>query len=268
MRWADFGPTPGSTRRASISCSSSADDTSERQLHPGRQRQAGGGRAHLLLRGRVDLVDRVVEGRGDQVLGHLRVGEHARVDAHAAAFHAPAQGDVHHAAPGVAGDLEVGEFFLGALHLFLHLLRLLHELGDVSAHLLHLLSCGGQSSWGRIESGTTVAPWRCISRRTPGSARKPASAASWRASRSRSLRWWRVSPPAGATSSNFTCTLPPSAGANAASSARTDFLSSASSGGSASRSTPSAWPTNTACAASCRAGPARSESRTSAIQPS
>src|SRR5690606_41150297 len=71
---------PICTRRASISCSSSADDTSERQLHPGRQRQAGGGRAYLLLRGRVDLVDRVVEGRGDQVLGHLRVrSEESRV---------------------------------------------------------------------------------------------------------------------------------------------------------------------------------------------
>src|SRR3546814_18117866 len=74
MRCADFGPTPGSTRNASISCSSS-EATSERQFHPGRQRQAGGGGAELFLRQRVGLVHRIVEGGRHQVLGHFRIGQ-------------------------------------------------------------------------------------------------------------------------------------------------------------------------------------------------
>ena len=53
---------------------------------------------------------------------------------------------------------------------------------------------GQASSKGRMESGTTLAPWRCIRRCTSGSPRKAASAATWRASRSRAVRWCSVSP--------------------------------------------------------------------------
>src|SRR5690606_13187039 len=112
-------------------------------------------------------------------------------------------------AAGIAGDFQARQFLLGALHLFLHLLCLLHQLGNVSAHFV------AYSSWGRMVSGTRVAPYRWISCCTPGSAMNAASAASWRASRLRSLRSCRVSPAASATVSNCSCGVMPSPGASA-----------------------------------------------------
>src|SRR5690606_21881807 len=106
-------------------------------------------------------------------------------------------GHADHAAAGAAGDFQLRELFLRALHVLLHLLCLLHQLGNVSAH--QRASLWGVSSWGRMESGTSVAPWRRISCCTPGSARNAASAASWRASRARSVRSRRVSAPESAT---------------------------------------------------------------------
>src|SRR5690606_33502678 len=85
------------------------------------------------------------------------------------------------------------------LHALLHLLGLLHQLGNVSTHWGSPLGMGVQlSSKGRIESGTTLAPGRDSSRWTSGSARNALSASRWRASRLRSLRWCRVSAFAGA----------------------------------------------------------------------
>src|SRR3546814_10784249 len=81
-----------------------------------------------------DVCSSDLEGGGDQVLGHFRVGQHARVDAHLAALHPAGERHRDHAAAGVAGDFDVGELFLPALHVFLHLLRLLHQLADVSTH--------------------------------------------------------------------------------------------------------------------------------------
>src|SRR3546814_10039316 len=46
----------------------------------------------------------------------------------------------------VAGDFEVGELFLHAPHVFLHLLRLLHQLGDVSTHGVLSSRRGGGSN--------------------------------------------------------------------------------------------------------------------------
>ncbi len=60
---------------------------------------------------------------------------------HFAAFHPPGEGHADHAAAGTTGDFEIREFFLGALHVLLHLLRLLHQLGDISAHIGVLLLC-------------------------------------------------------------------------------------------------------------------------------
>src|SRR6476619_4244116 len=239
MRCAVFCPTPGRMRSASMSCSSNEDgmivrSPSERQLHSRRHRQACRRRAHFFLRYGVDLCNCVVEGSEDEVLGHFRIRQRSRIDAHLAAFHPPAQGDVDHAA-GTAGDFHAGELLLRTLHVFLHLLRLLHQLGNVSAHVG--LS---YSSKGRMESGTSVAPCRGISCCTPGSAMKEASAATWRASRSRAPRWCRVSP-VPAAASNRTCGTAPSAEANDSASAftRLGILRCSSAAGSDSRNRPS-----------------------------
>ena len=63
-------------------------------------------------------------------------GQRGRIDAHLAALHATGQGHADHAAAGVAGHFDLGQFFLRALHVFLHSLRLLHQLGDVSTHVV------------------------------------------------------------------------------------------------------------------------------------
>src|SRR3546814_49037 len=70
----------------------------------------------------------------------------ARVDAHLSALHAAGERHRDHAAAGVAVDFEVGELFLHALHVFLHLLRLLHQLGDVSTHGVLSSRRGGGSN--------------------------------------------------------------------------------------------------------------------------
>src|SRR5690606_6281435 len=160
---------------------------------------------------------------------------------HLAALHASGEGDLDHAAAGAAGDFKVGQFFLGALHALLHLLGLLHQLGDVSTHRVHLGGMGIQlSSKGRMESGTTLAPGRDISRCTSGSARKVLSASRWRASRLRASRSCRVSPSGGAAAENRIVGAAPKCGASALASCltRNGAFRWSSEGGSASSSTP------------------------------
>src|SRR5690242_8430071 len=130
---------------------------SEWEFETWRQIHAGADAAELLLAGFGNLVDGVVDGSRNHVLGHLRiVGDQLAIDPHAAHFMAAGHGDLHHAAAGAAGHFEFGDFFLRALQVFLHALRLLHQLSQLSFH-----AC---LPAGRMLSGMIWAPsWRCMS---------------------------------------------------------------------------------------------------------
>src|SRR5688572_25212948 len=139
IRWADFGPTPGSTRRASMGRASPGEyftaAPSERELHARRELHAAHGAGHVLLHGFADAPRRVVAGRGHEVLEHLAVGARdRRVELDAPHFVAPVHDDLHHAAAGLAGDLERAELLLRLLHVFLQLLRLAHQLPEIRLH--------------------------------------------------------------------------------------------------------------------------------------
>ena len=87
MRCADFGPTPGRQRSASISAASDGGYASIQRSQNGSFMPGGSCMppvtlCHLLLRGASTLLHGVVDGGGDQVFEHvLVVAEHARVDA-------------------------------------------------------------------------------------------------------------------------------------------------------------------------------------------
>src|SRR5207342_3585726 len=111
---------------------------------------------------------------------------HGRVDAHTTCLEFSGDRDADHAATGRAGDFELGQFFLRALEVVLHALRLLHHLGDIATHIQFSLR-------GRMESGTSTAPCS-INLLTIGSARKASSASDCFSLRWRSMRACKVSP--------------------------------------------------------------------------
>ncbi len=142
MRCADFGPTPGRQRRASISWSSSGSELmaaghawgQNGSLSPG-----GSGMPAVISDMRscmVDghAVDRVVDRRGYDVLEHFAVAQQGRVDFDAPHGVLAGHGDLDQAAGGLAGDGQLGQFLLGFLHFLLHFLGLLHEAGEITFH--------------------------------------------------------------------------------------------------------------------------------------
>src|SRR5512139_2388691 len=177
MRAADLGPTPGSTRSALIRFSSAAGCMgSERQLHPRRNRQAGGHAAHLFLHRGFDLAHRVVHRSGDQVLQHFLVVAHqARVDGDAAHVVLAGHHHLDHAGAAGALDLDFGELGLHLGHVLLHLLDLLHHVAD--AALDHVDSPNGCM----VEASIWPPNWSTSSR-TNGSDSIAATAPAWRAS--------------------------------------------------------------------------------------
>src|SRR5258706_851170 len=140
MRCAERGPTPGSTRSASMRRSSPAGlpttslFISERQFQSGRQSHPGGKRTHFFLHHSFRFLRRVVERGDEEVFEHLAVGGQRRVDAHAAHFMLAGQGHFHHAGTRLAFHFQAAELFLQAAHVLLHHLRLLHHLADIAFH--------------------------------------------------------------------------------------------------------------------------------------
>src|ERR1044071_2264187 len=138
IRCADLTPTPGSRRSASIRPSSAGSAANrrnglERQLHPRRQRHAGGELAHLLLTDLLGLADAVVERRGDEILEHvLVVAEQARVDRDALDVVLARHRHLDEAGARLAFDLDRGELVLRLLQVLLHRLRLLHQAGQLT----------------------------------------------------------------------------------------------------------------------------------------
>ncbi len=99
--------------------------TSERQLHPRRQVEAGGEAAHLLLHGRLDAAHGVVHRGGDEVLQHvLVVGQQRGIDADAAHVVLAGHDHLDQAGAGLALDLDGRQLLLRLLHVLLHLLGL------------------------------------------------------------------------------------------------------------------------------------------------
>src|SRR5271169_3319712 len=110
MRWALFGPTPGSARSASIRPASAGEcrirwrSRSERQLQACGQLQPAHDASHLRLRRRLDPAHRVVDRGADQILEHLAIPAHyRRLDLHALDLVAAIDGDLDHTAAGFTG---------------------------------------------------------------------------------------------------------------------------------------------------------------------
>src|SRR5712692_435967 len=133
MRCADFGPTPGRQRSASISSSSAVGDfilekSSERQLHPRRQAQTARQRSHLLLHRGLDLALGVVDRGRHQVFEHLLVvGKEGRIDVDPLDVVPAGHRHPDHARTRLTLDLDRGELLLELGHVFLHLLGLPHQ---------------------------------------------------------------------------------------------------------------------------------------------
>src|SRR5262245_56857170 len=130
IRWALFGPTPGS--RPSSSIRSWTGPSYISRLQPG-QPEAGepaGQRAHLVA-GELLRVGRGVPDRGDdqvgEGLGVLGV-DHLGVDGERLQFAGAGHGRGDRPAARAAGHLGVGQLFLGGQELLLHFLRLRHDL--------------------------------------------------------------------------------------------------------------------------------------------
>src|SRR5690606_15660388 len=187
-------PTPGSLRSAVVRASREAGPRtdidgrcSERHLESRGQRQPLGEAGHLLLGRLLGLAQPVVHRGDDEILEHVAVVlEQARVDLDAAHLVAAAHGHLHHARAGLALDVDLRELFLRPAHVLLHLLRLLHQAGQLTFH--HVLSPVWRVSSGRTEPGTMAPLKSSISVRTNGSASREACAVARRcSSRSRAM---------------------------------------------------------------------------------
>src|SRR5512143_658812 len=173
MRAADFGPTPGSTRRAVIRFSSAAGCTA---VSGPSDRQAGGHAAHLFLHRGLDLANGVVHRRGHQVFEHFLVVAHqAGIDGDAAHVVLAGHHHLDHAGAALPLDLDLGQLGLHLGHVFLHLLDLLHHVAD--AALDHVDSPNGCM----VEASIWPPNWSTSSR-TNGSDSIAATASAWRAS--------------------------------------------------------------------------------------
>src|SRR5690349_6644103 len=200
MRWADFGPTPGRRRSASISRVSRGEYAvkSQAQVQSRRQVEAAGRRAQLLGRQRLDLLHRVVDRGGHQVLEEFLVFlERRRVDLHAMRLVLAAQRDLDHAGAGFAGDFGLGQLVLQPPHVLLHLLRLAHQVAEAHLPAFHWFAPlplpPRAAGW--TEPARTVAPNFSLSARTAGSPSIACSAARWRsASRCSSSRAGDLAP--------------------------------------------------------------------------
>src|SRR5271155_2411638 len=113
MRWALFGPTPGSARSASIRPASAGEcrirwpNRSERQLQARRQLQPAHEAGHLRLRRHLNPAHRVVDRGTDQILEHLAIpADYRRFDLHALDLMAAIGGDLEHNAPTFTGHFE------------------------------------------------------------------------------------------------------------------------------------------------------------------
>src|SRR5712692_7359508 len=158
MRCADFGPTPGRQRSASISSSSAVGDfisekSSERQLHPRGQAQPAGQHGRLFLHRGLHLAPGVVDRGRHQVFEHLPVvGEQGRIDADPLDVVPAGHRHLNHARAGLTLDLDRGELLPELAHVFLHLLGLPHQPRKLFYHRRSLRHCAGL-----IEDSTMVA---------------------------------------------------------------------------------------------------------------
>src|SRR6056297_1564472 len=199
MRCAVLEPTPGRHLSACNSSSISGSFTApllrpgcgrSRQGESRRHQHAAGQAGHLFLADLLNPVDGIVERRCNQVLQHFHVVASAGIDVNSAHFVAAAQGDLDHAAAGLARDLQVGQFGLRLLEAFLHFLRLLHQLCDVAFHcslrvLGSLCESGSPRGLaGRTEPGTISASNFSCMRLTTGSSATAASASACALARS------------------------------------------------------------------------------------
>src|SRR5262245_33780345 len=125
------------------------------QLEPGRQGQAAGDAAHLLLHRLLDLAARVVGGGDDQVLDHALVGRHEQrgVDLDLARLVLAVDRDPDQAGTRGDDDLHALELRLQLLHLLLHRLALLHQAAAVLQLVDHQYSLSGTSSSAGYSSG-------------------------------------------------------------------------------------------------------------------
>src|SRR6185437_4920662 len=142
------------------------------------------------LRCRLGTAQRVVECGGDEILEHVAVlAEQRRIDRHALDVVAARHRDLDEPRARLALDLGARELLLRTLHVFLHLLRLLHQAGQLVLH--HGVSClvdgvdDGSPAAESIVSGRTVASNRATRSRTNGSLRKAASPSAFARARSR-----------------------------------------------------------------------------------
>src|SRR5574343_1284720 len=103
MRCADLGPTPGKQRKASISESSPDGFTdSERQLESGRQVQAGRKASHLFLADIFAATNRIIHGGSHEILQHLTVIHHRRLDADTTHFMCAGHDNLDHSSTSLA----------------------------------------------------------------------------------------------------------------------------------------------------------------------
>src|SRR3546814_1256258 len=160
----------------------------------------------------------------------------------------------------VAGDFEVGELFLHAPHVFLHLLRLLHQLGDVSTHGVLSSRRGGGSN--RAPASRRAATSAAAPAGRRGRCFRPRLSSRWR-----SLRACSVSAAACAASKRICGWVPNgTASADASCDTRNGALRWSSVAGSDRRRTPSDQATKPALAASSFTGPRRSSVATKSGQ--
>jgi hypothetical protein len=104
----------------------------------------------------------------DEVFKHVLVVAHqSRVDRHAAHVVLAGHRHLDHAGAGLPFDLGGRQLVLHTFHVFLHLLRLLHQAGELTLH--HLAGPVSLVSRGLIEAGSTDAPKCSINSRTKGS---------------------------------------------------------------------------------------------------
>src|SRR5690554_1070106 len=136
MRWALFWPTPGSTRKASISSRiRGLNAMSERHLEAGRHLQAGSHAGHAVLAVFLNLAHGIVDCSSDQVFQNLLVFfQQAVVNTYTAHIVTARHHYTDHTGTGFTGHFRIGQLFLHFLHFFLHHLGLLHQASHTAFH--------------------------------------------------------------------------------------------------------------------------------------
>ena len=133
MRCADFGPTPGRQRSASISASRPDGFTGlERQFEARGQIHACRESGHLFLAQFLSTANCIVYCRSDQIFEHFAIVKNRRIDVYAAYVMSAGHHDLDHAGARLAHRLPVAvlkRVFAGALIV-------------LSANRLHTLTAG------------------------------------------------------------------------------------------------------------------------------